>query len=103
MNQFYRKDYKIKLRWVLEKVLLNGLGDYLYFQLLMCKCVVRESKRGLTCFFRGLTAAISTYRGKNGIIEHILAGGLTGMLYKFPTGPRASLVGGGLGNYFNCL
>lgn len=52
------------------------------------------------CIFSGITTALSTYRGKNGVIEHVLAGGLTGMLYKFPTGPRAALVGGGLGSNF---
>lgn len=40
---------------------------------------------------------ISAYRGDYGIFEHVVAGGLTGFMYKFHSGPRASVVGGGLG------
>lgn len=43
------------------------------------------------------TSTIAAYRGCNGILEHVLAGGLSGFMYKFQGGPRAAIVGGGLG------
>ncbi|KAB0794775.1 hypothetical protein PPYR_11614 [Photinus pyralis] len=39
----------------------------------------------------------STYRGKNGILEHTAAGTVAGSLYKFKLGPPAMLVGGLVG------
>lgn len=45
----------------------------------------------------GLTTTISAYRGENGILEHSIAGTLAGFLYKFKLGPRAWIVGAGLG------
>ncbi|KAL3270371.1 hypothetical protein HHI36_009417 [Cryptolaemus montrouzieri] len=47
--------------------------------------------------FVGLSTMISVYRGKNGIIEHVLAGAGTGALYKWQMGPRGWIVGCGLG------
>ncbi|XP_065156145.1 RPII140-upstream gene protein isoform X2 [Atheta coriaria] len=44
------------------------------------------------------TTAVSVYRGKNGLLEHIIGGGVAGSMYKFNSGPRAMLVGGVLGS-----
>ncbi|KAK5644505.1 hypothetical protein RI129_005805 [Pyrocoelia pectoralis] len=41
----------------------------------------------------------STYRGKNGILEHTLAGTVAGSLYKFKLGPTATVVGGIVGGF----
>lgn len=47
-----------------------------------------------------MSTVIASYRGKNGVLEHAVAGAFTGFLYKFQTGPQASIVGGGLGMFF---
>lgn len=52
--------------------------------------------------FSGLTTTISAYRGENGILEHSIAGTLAGFLYKFKLGPRAWIVGAGLGFILRC-
>ncbi|KAI4461963.1 c3orf1 protein-related [Holotrichia oblita] len=44
-----------------------------------------------------LSTSISVYRGKFGILEHTIAGATSGLLYKFFAGPRAWIVGCGLG------
>jgi len=43
------------------------------------------------------STSLATYWGKNGILEHTIAGAVAGTLYKFKLGPRAWVVGGGLG------
>ncbi|CAG9862573.1 unnamed protein product [Phyllotreta striolata] len=48
--------------------------------------------------FVGISTLIQTYRDKSGISEYVVAGGLSGFLYKFNAGPRAWIVGGGLGS-----
>lgn len=55
----------------------------------------------LTC--RTISTTIAAYRGDNGILEHVLAGGFTGLLYKFKMGPQASMVGAGLGNVLKLI
>ncbi|KAF7282222.1 hypothetical protein GWI33_003022 [Rhynchophorus ferrugineus] len=51
--------------------------------------------------FVGITTLVQTYRGTNGIIEYVGAGGLAGFIYKFNMGPKAwiaaSTVGSALG------
>lgn len=42
---------------------------------------------------------IQTYKGEYGISEYVVAGGLTGTMYKFNMGPRGWVVGGGLGSF----
>lgn len=53
------------------------------------------------CYFTttyvGISTCISTYRNKNGILDHSIAGLVTGFSYKLSMGPRAWLVGAGLG------
>ncbi|KAJ8974028.1 hypothetical protein NQ317_001816 [Molorchus minor] len=48
--------------------------------------------------FVGISTIIQAYRGKCGILEYVIAGGTSGFLYKFNAGPRAWIVGGGLGS-----
>ncbi|XP_076051736.1 RPII140-upstream gene protein [Oratosquilla oratoria] len=48
------------------------------------------------CFFL-VTTTTSVYRGKSSIFEYMLGGGTAGALYKFKSGPRATLVGGIVG------
>ncbi|KAG5889237.1 hypothetical protein JTB14_006373 [Gonioctena quinquepunctata] len=48
--------------------------------------------------FAAISATMQAYRGKYGITEYVVAGGLTGALYKFNMGPRGWIVGGGLGS-----
>lgn len=43
------------------------------------------------------STTISVYRGKFGIIEHVAAGAIAGLLYKLPAGPRGWVVGAALG------
>lgn len=44
-----------------------------------------------------VTTVYSTYRGKNGVLEHTVAGTVAGSLYKFKLGPTAMAVGGIVG------
>ncbi|CAL4160240.1 unnamed protein product, partial [Meganyctiphanes norvegica] len=48
--------------------------------------------------FMLLTTTISVYKGKSSLLEYVIAGGLSGFLYKFKQGPKAWVVGGGLGS-----
>ncbi|KAK9881748.1 hypothetical protein WA026_017269 [Henosepilachna vigintioctopunctata] len=47
----------------------------------------------------GLSTMISVYRGKNGILEFILAGTATGALYKWQMGPKGWIVGAVVGSF----
>lgn len=53
------------------------------------------------CYFTttyvAISTCVSTYRNKNGVLDHAIAGLVTGFSYKFTMGPRAWLVGAGLG------
>ncbi|KAF5303468.1 hypothetical protein FQA39_LY09931 [Lamprigera yunnana] len=76
-------------------------------------CVTKAFAKGAFRWSWRLTAFSSTYvtcstclaayRGKNGILEHTLAGTSAGALYKFKVGPRAMLVGGILGGILGTL
>jgi hypothetical protein len=44
-----------------------------------------------------LTTTISVYRGHSSILEYVVAGSITGALYKCNMGLRGMAVGGGLG------
>ncbi|CAH1112808.1 unnamed protein product [Psylliodes chrysocephalus] len=48
--------------------------------------------------FVAISTMIQTYKGEYGISEYVVAGGLTGTMYKFNMGPRGWVVGGGLGS-----
>ncbi|KAK8378981.1 hypothetical protein O3P69_009607 [Scylla paramamosain] len=53
---------------------------------------------GLFCgAFMLFTNSIAAYRGKSSIIEYSAGGFITGAMYKFKLGPRASLAGGLMG------
>lgn len=51
----------------------------------------------LCLFFGGYSTCICVYRGKYTLPNYILGGALAGMTYRFPVGPKAMLVGTGLG------
>lgn len=51
----------------------------------------------LSLFFGGYSTCICVYRGKYTIPNYILGGALTGMTYRFPVGPKAMLLGTGIG------
>jgi len=53
----------------------------------------------VVCWFlnRLLTTTISVYRGHSSILEYVVAGSITGALYKCNMGLRGMAVGGGLG------
>ncbi|XP_037784850.1 RPII140-upstream gene protein-like isoform X1 [Penaeus monodon] len=54
---------------------------------------------GLFCgSFTLCTTVISVYRGKSSVLEYAAAGGITGALYKFKQGPRATIAGGIIGS-----
>ncbi|XP_018579112.1 RPII140-upstream gene protein [Anoplophora glabripennis] len=53
--------------------------------------------------FVGISTAIQTYRGKYGIREYVIAGGMTGAMYKFNMGPRGWIIGGGLGSVLGLI
>lgn len=50
-----------------------------------------------TLIYIGISVTMSAYRGKNGIIEHMLGAGTAGFLYNWNRGPRSWLIGTGLG------
>ncbi|XP_042864880.1 RPII140-upstream gene protein-like [Penaeus japonicus] len=59
---------------------------------------------GLFCgSFTFCTTAISVYRGKSSVIEYAAAGGITGALYKFKQGPRATIAGCIIGSALGSL
>lgn len=45
----------------------------------------------------GLQTVISVYRGKSSIYEYLVAGGVTGAMYKFNMGPKGMTSGGLVG------
>jgi len=45
-----------------------------------------------------ITTTISVYRGKSSLLEYVAAGGISGFIYKFKQGPKAWVIGGGLGS-----
>ncbi|XP_030761692.1 RPII140-upstream gene protein [Sitophilus oryzae] len=51
-----------------------------------------------TTSFVGIATLIQTYNEDYGIMEYVVSGGLTGFMYKFYAGPRACIVGTGLGS-----
>ncbi|KAJ8920116.1 hypothetical protein NQ315_011772 [Exocentrus adspersus] len=53
--------------------------------------------------FVGISTAIQTYRGDYGIVEYVVAGGASGVMYKFNMGPRGWIVGGGLGSVLGLI
>ncbi|XP_064081084.1 RPII140-upstream gene protein-like [Macrobrachium nipponense] len=50
-----------------------------------------------------ITTTISVYRGKSSILEYITAGTLTGMVYKFKSGPKAMIAGGAVGGFLGTI
>lgn len=54
-------------------------------------------------FCRVTSTAIAVYRGKNGILEHVSAGLITGAVYKANLGVRGIVVGGSLGMFLGTL
>ncbi|XP_022903666.1 RPII140-upstream gene protein [Onthophagus taurus] len=85
----------------------TAFKDHLHAKKLLQEKVTLSFAKGaynwswrLTLFSTSYTAIstmISVYRGKHGIFEHMVAGATTGFIYKFSAGPRAWLVGSGLG------
>lgn len=56
-----------------------------------------------TAMYMSSVTMMSVYRGKSGIIEHVIGGGVAGLSYKFLQGPRASLVGGFVGGVLGLI
>lgn len=50
-----------------------------------------------------ITTTISVYRGKSSVLEYIAAGTLSGMIYKFKTGPKAMIAGGAVGGFLGAM
>ncbi|XP_018333781.1 RPII140-upstream gene protein [Agrilus planipennis] len=46
---------------------------------------------------------VSTYRNKHGILEHVIAGATSGFLYQLQVGPKAWIVGAGLGVFLGAI
>ncbi|KAG7174544.1 RPII140-upstream gene protein-like [Homarus americanus] len=53
--------------------------------------------------FMLFTTSISVYRGKSSIIEYLVGGGATGILFKLKQGPRAMVAGGIFGGALGAL
>ena len=44
-----------------------------------------------------MMTAMQVYRGREGIVEYLTAGGITGALFKMNTGLKGTIAGAGLG------
>lgn len=50
-----------------------------------------------TFIYIGISVTVGAYRGKTGIIEHMLGAGTAGFFYNWNRGPRSWAIGTGLG------
>ncbi|CAL8103077.1 unnamed protein product [Orchesella dallaii] len=50
-----------------------------------------------TGMYMTVSTGVSTFRGKMGILDQVVGGGMAGLLYKIPQGPKATISGGVIG------